>query len=76
MSAIKKKILDAVTVMNENDAKILWDMITQTFGINWESIKEVKPDDWDLRMLTEIETNSECHEFVSEENAMKELGLS
>lgn len=76
MSAIKKKILDAVTVMNENDAKILWDMITQTFGINWESIKEDKPDDWDIRMLNEIEANSECHEFVSEENAMKELELS
>lgn len=76
MSAIKKKILDAVTVMNENDAKILWDIITQTFGINWDSIEAVNPDDWDLRMLNEIETNSECHEFVSEENAMKELGLS
>lgn len=76
MSAIKKKIIDAVTVMNENDAKILWDMITKTFEINWESIKEVKPDDWDIRMLNEIKANSECHEFMSEENAMKELGLS
>ena len=76
MSAIKKKTIDAVTVMNENDAKILWDIITQTFGTNWESIEAVNPDGWDLRMLNEIEANSECHEFVSEENAMKELGLS
>lgn len=45
MSAVKERILGAVTVMNENDAKILWDMITQTFGINWESIEAVNPDD-------------------------------
>lgn len=30
----------AVTVMNENDAQILWSMITQTFRVNWENIDE------------------------------------
>ena len=76
MSAVKERILGAVTVMNENDAQILWNMITQTFGVNWENIEEIKPDDWDMKMLHDIKNNPECHEFVSEEDAMKELGLA
>ena len=75
MSAVKERILGAVTVMNENDAQILWNMITQTFSESWENIEEMKPDDWDLQMLDEIKENPECREFMSEEDAMKELGL-
>jgi hypothetical protein len=26
-------------------------------------------------MLKEVEENSDCHEFISQEEAMKELGL-
>lgn len=51
-------------------------MITQTFGVNWENIEEIKPDDWDMKMLHDIKSNPECHEFVPEEEAMKELGLA
>ncbi|MCM1388149.1 MAG: hypothetical protein NC231_12545 [Bacillus sp. (in: Bacteria)] len=76
MSAVKERILGAVTVMNENDAQTLWNIIAQKFGINWEDIEEVRPDEWDMQMLHEIKTNPECCEFVSEENAMKELGLA
>ena len=76
MSDVKERILGAVTVMNENDAQILWNMITKTFGVNWENIEAVKPDDWDMQMLDVIKVNPECHEFVSEEDAMKELGLA
>lgn len=35
----------------------------------------IPPDDWDLEMLSEIENNSECKEFISCEEAMKELGI-
>lgn len=76
MSAVKERILGAVTVMNEHDAQTLWNIITQTFGANWENVEEVQPDEWDLRMLHEVKTNPECHEFVSEEDAMRELGLA
>lgn len=76
MSAVKERILGAVTVMNENDAQILWNMITQTFGVNWENIEEIEPDDWDLQILSEIRSDPECHEFVAEKDAMKELGLT
>lgn len=38
-------------------------------------IQEVTPDQWDLKMLEEIATDPGCHEFVSADDAMKELGL-
>lgn len=50
--------------------------ITQTFGTDWESIAETAPDGWDLSMLHEIKTNPECQEFISEDEAMRELGLT
>ena len=62
--------------MYENDVQILWNMITQTFGVNWDNIEAVKPDGWDLQMLDEIKVNPECREFMSEEDAMRELGLT
>lgn len=75
MSAVKERILGAVTIMDEDDAQMLWNIITETFGSGWGSIEEVMPDGWDLQMIREIKANPECHEFVSEKDAMKELGL-
>lgn len=37
--------------------------------------EEVEPNEVDLAMLKEVEENSDCHEFISQEEAMKELGL-
>ena len=39
------------------------------------NIEEVDPDKFDSMLLAEIQKNPECHEFVSQEEAMKELGL-
>lgn len=36
---------------------------------------EIGPDEFDLMLLEEIRNNPECHEFVSQEEALKELGL-
>ena len=38
-------------------------------------IKEVESDEWDKAMIKDIETNPDCKEFVSEAEALKELGL-
>lgn len=42
----------------------------------WKNIEAIAPDDLDIQMLQEIKNNPECHEFVSEEDSMKELGLT
>lgn len=76
MSNIKERILGAVTVMSDDDAQIIWEVILERFSSNnWDSIEEVQPDGWDLEMLNDISKNPECHEFVSSEDLEKELGL-
>ena len=67
MNAIKEKIIDAVTIMNDSDAERFWEIITQKFTpATWANIEEVEPDEIDLQMLEAIENDPECHEFVKE----------
>lgn len=42
---------------------------------SFENIPEVEPDEWDMEMLQSIESNPDCKEFVSQEEAMRELDL-
>lgn len=76
MSIVKERILDAVTIMTENESQILWNMITQKLSINWNNIETVETDSWDLQMLDEISLDPECHEFLPEKDAMRELDLA
>lgn len=76
MSNIKERILGAVTVMSDDDAQIVWEVILEHFASNgWDSIKDEQPDEWDLEMLDDISKNPECHEFISAKDLEKELGL-
>ena len=76
MSAIKERIYGAVTVMSEEDAYKVWELIKQKFAnVSWEDIEEVEPDEIDLQMLSEIENNPECKEFMSSDEVMRKLGL-
>ena len=43
---------------------------------NTDDIEEVEPDEIDLMLLDEIRKNPECHEFVSQEELMKELEMN
>lgn len=76
MSAIKERILGAITIMSDSDATTVWNFISNRFSErSWDNIEEVTPDEWDLKMLREIEDDSECQEFMSFDKAMQELGL-
>lgn len=76
MTAIKERILGAVTVMNDTEAEAVWELIVSNFSKrNWDDIETVPPDEWDKQMLANIEADPECREFLSKEEAMKELGL-
>ncbi len=66
MTAIKERIIGAVTVMNDNDAEKFWNIILEHFAPSWDSIEEEEPDELDLQMLKAIEANPECHEFTPE----------
>ncbi|MDO5399093.1 MAG: hypothetical protein Q4G33_14330 [bacterium] len=75
MSDIKERILGAVTVMSEQDAGTLWKIIINNFS-SWDGIDEIDPDEIDKKLLAEATSDSECHEFISEAEAMRELGLA
>lgn len=77
MNAIKERILGAVTVMNDSDAKKVWNFMVENLSSrSWEDIEEVSPDEWDLKMLEDIEQNPDCHEFMSQEDALDKLHLT
>lgn len=73
---IKERIYGAVSIMSKEEASCLWDIITSGFmHRSWSDIPETAPDEIDLQMLKEIDEDPECHEFVSEEEMLKELGI-
>lgn len=42
---------------------------------SWNNIETVSPDEWDMKMLSDINSDPDCQEFISSDEAMKELGL-
>ena len=78
MSAIKERIIGAISLMSDKEAETFWRLIQRHYVTSqktWADVDEEAPDDIDLEMLREIESNPECHEFVSSTEAMKELEL-
>lgn len=78
MTAIKERIIGAVSLMSDKEAEDFWNLIQNRYIIlpkNWDNIEEVEPDEIDLQMLEEIKADPDCHSFVSSEEAMKELNL-
>lgn len=76
MSDIKERLVAAITVMTEADAyNLLMYIENQNKEKNWDDIEEVVPDEFDLKMLHEIDSDPDCKEFISEEDALKMLDL-
>ena len=77
MTAVKERIIGAVSIMSDKDADIFWHIIQKHFTAPdlFANIEEVEPDEVDLMMLKEIENNPDCHEFISQEELLKELNL-
>ena len=77
MNAIKERIFGAVTVMNDSDAEKVWNFVIENLSPrSWDDIEEVSPDEWDLKMLEDIDKNTDCHEYVSQDELLKELNLT
>ena len=77
MSDIKERILGAISIMNNDDAQMVWELILTHFPKrSWDNIDTVAPDELGNQMIQDIATNPDCKEFVSADEAMKELGLN
>lgn len=68
MTAVKEKIIEAVTVMNDTDSELFWRLIEKKFSPSWDDIEEEAPDEIDLQMLEAIKHDPECHEFIREQD--------
>lgn len=60
MSAIKERLIGAITVMSEERAKALWNAIV--LG----SVPVEDPDEIDMKMISEIAADPECLVAASE----------
>ena len=79
MTATKERIIGAVSLMNDKEAEFFWKMIQNRYIVSpktWDDIEEVEPDEFDFMMLEEARNNPECHEFISQEELMKDLGIN
>lgn len=63
MSNIKERLLGAITVMDDASAMRLWDFVLELSGNGWGSIEEVEPDDIDLQMIREAQSDPDCQTF-------------
>lgn len=76
---IKDKIIAYLDLMSDDEAEVVYNYIISDFKLvpkkSWGDIEEVEPDEIDLAMLKSIENDPDCQEFISHEEAMKELDL-
>lgn len=74
MSVIKERIIGAVSIMNEQDAAKVWDLIQATFALS--NVKETKPEQDELDSLAAYQNSDpEYLPTYTQEDVLKELGL-
>lgn len=74
MSSVKERILGAVTIMNEDDAQKVWELIQATFAL--ANAEEVEPEADELEALAAYASGDpEYTTCISQEELIKELGL-
>ena len=70
MTAVKERIIGAVSIMSDKDANIFWHIIQKHFKLpdTFADIEKVEPDETDLIMLKEIEFDGLSKWFNLPEN--------
>ena len=74
MSDIKERIIGAVTIMSEEEAEKVWNLIQSSFVLS--DVEEVKPDPDELEAMRRYEAGDPDYQpSISAEDLKKELGL-
>lgn len=74
MLNVKERILGAVTIMSNEDAEKVWNMIKATFAL--ANAEEVQPEEDELLALKAYHNGDpEYSPSISHEELMKDLGL-
>ena len=75
MSNIKERIFGAVTVMSEEDAQKVWDLILSTFAL--DNIEQVVPEPDEQAIMNAYKNGVPDYQpSVSQEDLLKELNLN
>lgn len=60
MSEVKARLVGAITVMDESMASRLWEIVESMAANKWDSIEEEVPDEIDLQMIRDAESDPDC----------------
>ena len=75
MSEVKANLIGAITVMDEDGAQRLWDIVKRMYSSDsWDAIESVEPDEIDLQMLREAQADPDCSTFASDDEIRAVLG--
>lgn len=79
MTAIKERLIGAITVMNEKDAQRFWHIIQEEFmgnDITSDGIETAEPTDEEIQIITAYENGDERYQpYITHEQVKKELGI-
>ena len=70
-TTIRQQINGALALMSDVDIKKVWDIIQIVMPA--EDMKELA---FDLAAVEEIKNNPDCHEFITHEELLQDLGLT
>ena len=74
MSNVKERIIGAVTIMSEEEAEKVWNLIQASFILS--DVEEIEPDPEELEALRRSEAGEPDYQpSISAENLKRELGL-
>ena len=75
MSEVKARLIGAITVMDEVGAQRLWEIVERLYSSDgWEGVGEEAPDEVDLQMIREAQTDPDCAIFSSDDEVKAALG--
>lgn len=75
MSEVKANLIGAITVIDEDGAKRLWEIVKRMYSSSsWDAVESVEPDEIDLQMIREAQTDPDCGTFASEAEVRAVLG--
>ena len=73
---LRNKLIETVSSMDDAEIENVWHFVLSIKNKDsWDNIPEVKPDEWDMEMLKDIDGDPESKEYVSFEDAMRSLEL-
>ncbi len=75
MSEVKARLMGAITVMDEENARRLWSIVERLYSADgWDAVEEEAPDAVDLEMLRELQADPDCSTIATPEEIQAVLG--